>query len=477
MQKIFDSFSGLRRFRNCFFGLLVLAPALNSCSAGKNGPAPGSGQVQVVGALANCPGDSMRLYQVVGPLREQVASAPLQTTEGETNFTLLANIERPGLYAIGPNARAAAVFVLGDAPQTELKGSCQNPAQSFELSGSDLNDAYQSLLGRATGHNQQLQQIQQQMQMAQQTNPGQIPNLQQQFRQENDRYFAYLDSVLARTDYVGKMARLYNFRPFGSDPTHSQYPSELEYFRGAFFAGLDLSDPDLAASPQVFEKAQFYAGTLSSYFPPEEAKTSLNNLLGQTQAGSIGHQVLLKGFLNGLEQRKSDLYVTYGEQFLEQYGQDPIAPQVQSRVDQISALMVGNEAPEIAQPNPEGKVLKLSDERGKYVLIDFWASWCRPCRMENPNVVKAYNKYRKAGFEIFGVSLDKDKNKWVQAIAQDGLTWKHVSDLRGWNAQPAANYGVTSIPATVLLDQEGKIIAKNLRGQALEAKLTELFGY
>lgn len=137
---------------------------------------------------------------------------------------------------------------------------------------------------------------------------------------------------------------------------------------------------------------------------------------------------------------------------------------------------IGQKAPELAFQNPEGKTLKLSDLKGKVVLIDFWASWCRPCRMENPNVVKAYNKYHEKGFEIFSVSLDKDKASWVNAIKQDGLVWAyHVSDLLYWQSQAAQIYGVRSIPATFLIGKDGKIIAKNLRGAALEQALEQIF--
>ncbi|HMN04399.1 MAG TPA: TlpA disulfide reductase family protein [Flavobacteriales bacterium] len=138
-------------------------------------------------------------------------------------------------------------------------------------------------------------------------------------------------------------------------------------------------------------------------------------------------------------------------------------------------IPVGGPAPDFTQDTPEGKPLSLSSLRGNVVLIDFWASWCRPCRMENPNVVKVYEKYHKKGFEILGVSLDKDKGAWTAAIKQDGLPWKHVSDLQFWNNAVAQQYGVSAIPYTVLLDREGKVIAKNLRGPSLEAKLAELF--
>lgn len=148
---------------------------------------------------------------------------------------------------------------------------------------------------------------------------------------------------------------------------------------------------------------------------------------------------------------------------------------LKARVDASRKLAIGADAPDIALENPNGEIVKLSSLRGKVVLIDFWASWCKPCRMENPNVVKMYQKYQPKGFEIFGVSLDKTKDAWVGAIAQDQLTWTHVSDLKFWNSAGAKLYNVTSIPKTFLIDAEGKIIGKDLRGPALEAKLDDVF--
>jgi thiol-disulfide isomerase/thioredoxin len=134
-----------------------------------------------------------------------------------------------------------------------------------------------------------------------------------------------------------------------------------------------------------------------------------------------------------------------------------------------ASLMIGGVAPDIKLNGPDSKPVSLSSLRGKVVLIDFWASWCGPCRRENPNVVKMYQKYKDQGFEIFGVSLDNDANRWKGAIQTDGLTWFHGSDLMGWKSKPAQMYQVHSIPATFLLDKQGKIIAKGLRGAELEA--------
>ncbi|HKL40050.1 MAG TPA: TlpA disulfide reductase family protein [Cryomorphaceae bacterium] len=157
---------------------------------------------------------------------------------------------------------------------------------------------------------------------------------------------------------------------------------------------------------------------------------------------------------------------------------DNLSEQIASMENQVrmeNLLAPGTMAPEIALPNPNGEIIQLSDLRGNYVLIDFWASWCKPCRLENPNVVRMYNKYSDENFEILGVSLDRNKEKWVNAIADDNLQWPHVSDLKFWQSAAAELYNVKSIPFTVLVDPDGKVIATKLRGKALEQKLDRIF--
>jgi peroxiredoxin/glutathione S-transferase len=148
--------------------------------------------------------------------------------------------------------------------------------------------------------------------------------------------------------------------------------------------------------------------------------------------------------------------------------------QQRKKYEATAHISEGKTAPDINLENQEGKAVTLSSLRGKVVLIDFWASWCGPCRAENPNVVRLYNRFKNKGFEIYGVSLDNKKEAWLNAIEKDKLTWLHVSDLKGWQSEAARNYAVQAIPQTFLLDKDGKIIARNLRGKALEDKLDEV---
>ncbi len=148
--------------------------------------------------------------------------------------------------------------------------------------------------------------------------------------------------------------------------------------------------------------------------------------------------------------------------------------QLQNHINKLQNVEVGKEAPVFTQDNPDGQPVSLKDFRGKYLLIDFWASWCKPCRAENPNVVAAYQKYHDKGFDVLGVSLDRNKEAWIKAINDDHLVWTQVSDLKYWNNEASDLYAVSSIPANFLLDPQGVIVAKNLRGDKLEEKLEEV---
>ena len=177
-------------------------------------------------------------------------------------------------------------------------------------------------------------------------------------------------------------------------------------------------------------------------------------------------------------------FETVASQLVKAFGDSPTVKEVnksliamKAKKEAANVLAPGKLAPDFTDTKPDGSQLTLSDLRGKVVLLDFWASWCGPCRNENPNVVRLYNQYKDKGFTVMSVSMDQDKVKWIAAIEKDQLTWpNHVCDLKGWASEAGKKYQVTGIPFTVLIDQEGKIIKTNLRGQMLEQELQKILG-
>ncbi|MFN8254143.1 MAG: TlpA disulfide reductase family protein [Bacteroidales bacterium] len=171
----------------------------------------------------------------------------------------------------------------------------------------------------------------------------------------------------------------------------------------------------------------------------------------------------------------AEIYKKLDQSLSKLYPDNYMVQSLHSRVTMQDPLSIGALAPEIDLPGTDGKNIKLSSLRGKYVLIDFWASWCGPCRRESPELVALYKEFNKKDFEIFSVSLDQKKNDWLAAIKKDKLgAWVHVSDLKYWSSDAAKTYNVEAIPYSVILDKEGKIVAKGLRGAELKAKLKEI---
>ncbi len=203
-----------------------------------------------------------------------------------------------------------------------------------------------------------------------------------------------------------------------------------------------------------------------------------NQLNIKNYAGTLTHSIVPYFATNFLTPEVDfQFFDQVDQQLYKEFSQSKYAAQLHQKVEELRRTADGNMAPDMNLNDPFGKKITLSSLKGKVVLVDFWASWCKPCRDENPNVVRLYNKYKSKGFDVFGVSLDDNRESWLAAINKDQLLWNHGSDLLKWNSSVVKLYNIESIPFTVLVDKDGKIIAKRLRGQSLENKLKEIFGF
>lgn len=256
-------------------------------------------------------------------------------------------------------------------------------------------------------------------------------------------------------------------------------------------SALNKANQELEAAVRPFDD-QVRAAEAAYLSLPKEQRTeqAMNNLEKKENSIEAEQKVVLEKFIKSHPGTlvSLDALKTYGGYFPEATQVGPLFNRLSGKVKNSAAgkeynklldswklTALGATAPQFSQNDKDGNAVNLASFKGKYVLVDFWASWCGPCRRENPNVVKAYNRFKGQNFTILGVSLDSKRESWLKAVADDHLDWTQVSDLKYWKNAVAAQYGVRAIPQNFLLDPNGKIIAKNLSGDALSAKLAELF--
>lgn len=422
--------------------------------------------------LKSCSG-SLALYRFNGTGLEEFQK-PTQVNDSVFQFAIPKTTE-PIFYYIGERKEQVRPILLGTEKSVKLSGNCTAINRAI-VTNSLMNDQYEQFKNRISYLKRETTMLSRKLQAVSATDTAEAGRVAQRLKALDVQKLHYMDSLKQTQPYFAKIAALDMYISY--DAKESKYPTEVEYFANEYFQFADFKDKTYNKLPWVYEAFRVYTSTLTQLSLPEgAAKNYLEKHLQKMPKGGETQMTALGGILVVLRQQESPDFSYFAKQYIAAFKEEmpQVCADLQKQVDALQAFIIGGVAPDFAQKTPEGQDIKLSELRGKVVLIDFWASWCGPCRRENPNVVRVYNQYKDKGFEILGVSLDNAKDRWLQAIQQDGLTWMHVSDLKGWSNAVAQTYGVRSIPQTILLDAEGKIIARNLRGPSLEEKLAEIF--
>ncbi len=429
-------------------------------------------QSALLAELAGCP-TPPKLYRFATAGFAEVA--PLEKTADDT-YAVHVDDKRPAFYYIGTETNNLMPVLLGGEKELTLRADCNSLAGGVVLN-SPTNAGYDALKKTFGTQNVAYQQAAQLYQRAAQTgDEAEMKRRNAEMMVIDQAKRDLLDSLKRTAPFLGRIAALNTYLSFANNNT-AGYANEIDYFVNTFFQFVDYSDPLYNEIPWTFESTKNYTTTLLKVLGQEQMEQVMRAQLAKWPAGSNARKLAHSGTITALKAGSHPALLTVADDFVATYkDSDPaIVASIEQEISQIRDFQPGGQAPDFSQDDVDGKPVKLSDFRGKVTLVDFWASWCGPCRKENPNVRALYNKYQDEGFDILAVSLDKDRDRWLGAIEQDQLPWTHVSDLKGWANEVAQQYSVRSIPHTILLDTEGKIIARNLRGDALEAKLAELF--
>ncbi len=447
---------------------LLTLGALSGVQAQKN--------VTIVCNLAGCSPDALALYQFEGMGFRKIQSAS-RAADGTMQFSVPKST--PKFYFVGADEAQLKSLIAGEETTVLVNGNCANAQQMG--AESPTNQAYLNMIQQLNAQKTEFATLIMSYRNAAQggtQTPEQLKAFDSQMAALDKRKVEYMENLKKTQPYLAKIAALSTYLSFqGSN--NGKYGDELQYFANEYLGLANWKDAAMNDMPAVRDQVTDYVRNMLGVGLPETSqKVYFDALLLRIPESSNTYRLALAGIVTGLmAAENSTLTGDFVARYLAKYRaveQPRVIATLEAQSKRNQSFVIGGEAPDFTLNTMEDKPLKMSSLRGKILLIDFWASWCGPCRRENPAVVALYDKYKNKGFEILGVSLDQAKDRWQQAVQTDGLKWQHVSDLKGWQNEVAALYGVRSIPQTVLLDKNGRIIARNLRGEELAKKLEEL---
>lgn len=435
---------------------------------------PAADKITLACRLWNVPPnlDSLNLYEFAGLANRLVARAGRRLSDSA--FVFHVPMSKPRIYGVGLTDNSIAKIILGEEKEVTLWGN-SNFMDKSRTANSPANKAMENVRKQIEQFNAESETLRGQFF----NTPGSFERkpIEERAAKLAKAKTLFLDSLKTANPLLWRMATLHVTPEFVAEKGSS--PTESEFYGKHYFRHADFHDKAYEEVPDVFNSFENYIGQLARLnVPQENLKKFIEEQLEKIPAKTKTYRLALGGVISGLNSVSSHLGPTYTIKYLDLYRNASWGEigRLEMELKKSSTFTPGFEAPDLMGMTPDSGSYSLKQLRGKVVMVDFWASWCGPCRKENPNVVDNYNKYKDKGFDILGVSLDRNMESWRKAITQDGLPWHHISDLKGWQSSHAALYSVTSIPQTLLLDRDGKIIARNLRGEQLGQKLKEIFG-
>lgn len=454
----------------------LLAPASlwafqkNTAAKPAQAPTKNGGNITLTCRLYGTQGsaDKVFLYENIGLAKRIIASAGKSGVDSAYVLTVPASAAR--FYSVGANEQSTAKIILGEEKQVTLWGNTQF-MQKARTVHSPANKALESVQNQIDIFANESAQVRAQFNAS---TGNMRKTMEERVAQLQVRKTQYLDSLKTANPLLWRAASLHITPDYAG-----KGGTESAFYGKEFFAWVDLKDPAFEQIPDVYNAFEAFVSTqLPLGVPHEEAVKMAENALGKLPPESNTYRMAMGGMVAALKANNSPQYAMAAKKYIDLYKSKDLGeiPAMDAELKRASTFLTGFEAPDLVGMTPDSNQYSLKQMRGKVVLIDFWASWCGPCRKENPNVVASYNKYNAKGFDVLGVSLDREITSWRNAIKQDGLPWHHISDLKGWQSAHAALYSVTSIPQTLLIDRKGNIIARNLRGEQLGEKLKEIFG-